>query len=312
MKDYLVLGGNGFIGKNIVKKLSSDNRVVVADRVFDDIYDSNNVSFKEIDYVSCQDFSPYLEKIDTVIHLVSTIGPSDNLSNIERELSDNVFPTVRLLDSMVKSKTDKIVFVSSGGTVYGEHSLTPIKEDEVKNPICHYGLVKALIEQYIQLYNLYYNIDYRIVRLANPYSDVTKLGRSQGIIPIFTDQLLNNDEINIWGNGNDVRDYIYIEDAVDAIMKIINYSGSEKIFNVGTGKGYSVNDILNTICHELGVSKPNVSYHDERKCDVKNNVLDIERLSSCVGWQPSVSLEDGVKHIVKKKVREVNDGKKNW
>lgn len=311
MKKYLVLGGNGFIGRNIVKELAIDNEVIVADRNFEDIYNNKNVSFKKIDFVSQNDFSNILDGIDSVIHLISTIGPQDKIDNIELEIKENVFPTIKLLDSMVKCKTKKIIFVSSGGTVYGEHSEAPIKETELKQPICHYGIIKELIEKYLFLYKIYYNIDYNIIRLANPYSEMTKSGRSQGIIPIFADQILNNQEIKIWGDGNDIRDYIYIDDAIKAVIKIINYNGDEKIFNVGTGKGYTVNQVLDLVSKELNISNPQVTYLEERKCDVKYNVLNIDKISSILNWRPTVSLEEGIKKIVKKKVKGDNYEKKN-
>ncbi len=303
MKKYLVLGGNGFIGRSIVKKLSLKNEVIIADRNFEKIYDNDNVSFRELDFVSCNDFSPYLEDVDIVIHLISTIGPNDRIDNIKNEIKDNVFPTVQLLDDMVKCDTKKIVFISSGGTVYGEHVNKPIYEYEKKNPICHYGVTKDLIEKYLQLYNLYEGIDYRIIRLANPYSEFTKSGKSQGIVPIFIDQLLNNEEIKIWGDGNAIRDYIYIDDAVSAIIKIINYDGKEKIFNVGTGKGYTINEVIDIICKELNISFPNVVHLEKRKCDVGYNVLNIDKISNELGWEPKVSLESGIKRTIRKKIK---------
>lgn len=302
MKRYLVLGGNGFIGRNIVKKLGINNEVIIADRGFEDIYNNKNISFKKIDFVSHSDFSDVLDGIDTVIHLISTIGPNENINNIEKDIMENVFPTVNLLDSMVKCNTKKIIFISSGGTIYGEHEEKPICENEIKQPICHYGVLKDLIEKYLDLYKLYYNIDYRVIRLANPYSDVAKSEKSQGIIPIFVDLFLSNQEIKIWGDGNDVRDYIYIDDAINAIMKIINYKGNEKIFNVGTGKGHTVNQVLKLISNELKIN-PNVTYVNERKCDVKYNVLNIDKISSILKWEPKVNLEDGIKKIVRKKVK---------
>ena len=311
MKKYLILGGNGFIGKYLTTYLSMDNEVVVADYNIAHDFEKLNVTYQKLDFTNCHDFTYLLNGVDTVVHLVSTIVPSDNTNSIRQDITDNVFPTIQLLDDMVQCNTTTILFLSSGGTVYGEHSLSEILEDEVKNPICNYGIIKDLIEKYLQLYYLYYQLDYRIIRLANPYSDVTKHGKSQGIIPIFADRLLNDEVVNIWGDGEDVRDYIYIDDAIQAILQIMQYDGDEKAFNVGTGKGYTVNHVLSLICDELGVSNPNVCYQRGRKCDVKNNVLDINRVNSLIGWEPKVDLEEGIKKIVRKKVKGVShDGKK--
>ena len=301
MKKYLLLGGNGFIGKYITNYLATENKVIVADYNINSTIFHPNIEYKKIDFINCEDFSMYLDGVDTVVHLISTIGPNDNLNNINKELKDNVFPTIKLLDDMVKNKNKKIVFISSGGTIYGEHSEDAILENEPKKPICNYGIIKDLIEKYIQLYNHYYNLDYRIVRLANPYSEVTKDGRKQGIIPIFMDLLLNNEEINIWGDGNDIRDYIYIDDMINAVIKVMEYEGNEKIFNIGTGIGHSVNEVLNIILNELNISNPKVNYHENRKCDVKNNVLNIDKITSTVYWKPETTLEDGIKKLLRKK-----------
>ncbi len=311
MKKYLILGGNGFIGKYIAKSLSLENKVIVADHHIDHLEQNSNIAYQQINFTTCNDFTGLLENVDTVIQLISTITPNDNTDKIQQEIMDNVFPMIRLLDDMVKCKTKKIVFVSSGGTVYGEHSTEAISEDELKNPICNYGIIKDLIEKYIQLYNLYYNLDYRIIRLANPYSEVTKHGKSQGVIPIFIDQLLDGETIKIWGNGNDIRDYIYIDDAISAILKIMEYDGKEKVFNVGSGIGHTVNQVLNMIIEKLNISNPNICYLENRKCDVKNNVLNIERTKSLIDWVPEVALEDGIKKVIKKKVKgDYYNGKK--
>ena len=299
MMKYLVLGGNGFIGKYIVDRISEFGDVVVADYNIEHAEDSKpNVEYKKIDFCSCEDFSSYLEDIDVVVHLISTIGPSDKTENINKEISDNVFPTIRLLDSMNKCGTKKIIFVSSGGTVYGEHELSPIKEEEAKNPICNYGIIKELIEKYLNLYNLYYGIEYRVARLGNPYSEVVKQGRKQGIIPIFIDQMLNNETLKVWGDGNDVRDYIYMDDAIDAIIKIINYNGQEKVFNVGTGVGFSINDLIRIINDKLNIENLQVSYLASRKCDVKYNVLDIQKTMREINWEPKISLDEGIQKVI--------------
>ena len=307
MKKYLILGGNGFIGRYLTNNLSKENEVIVADyHINNDAY-IPNVCYQQFDFVNCKDFSSLLDGVDTVIHLISTIVPNENTSYIQREIADNVFPTIQLLDDMVKCGTKKIVFLSSGGTVYGEHSKDKISEDEKKEPICNYGIIKDLIEKYLKFYSLYYQLDYRIICLANPYSDVTKNGKSQGIIPIIADQMLAGEMITVWGDGEDVRDYIYIDDAIDAILKIMEYNGEEKVFNVGTGNGYTVNQVLSLVSEQLKVKNVKVCYQDGRKCDVKNNILDIHRIVSLVGWEPKIGLKDGIKEIVKRKVKGVHN-----
>lgn len=306
MKNFLVLGGNGYIGKYIVDKLSSlNNNVIVADYNVDDCKNTEHIKYKKIDFTTCENFDDYLIDIDVVIHLVSTTVPSEKTENIIKELSDNVFPTIKLLDSIVKNSVQKIVFISSGGTVYGEHNKTPIKENEEKNPICNYGILKALIEKYLELYGNYYDLNYNVIRLSNPYSEKTKNGQNQGIIPIIIDQILSGKTVHIWGNAENIRDYIYIDDVVEAIIKIIKYTGKEKIFNVGTGVGHSIHDILKLVERLLPKQCINIKYTNNRKCDVRNNILDVSKAQLELNWTPTISLEAGITKVIEKKRREM-------
>jgi UDP-glucose 4-epimerase len=298
MKRYLVLGGNGFIGKYIVEKLAIDNEVVIADFNIENKMPIKNVKYKKIDFTKTEDFDEYLDNIDIVIHLISTIMPSDNIKNINKELEENVFSTINLLNGCVKKNIEQIIFVSSGGTVYGEHDILPIKEDEKKNPICNYGIIKELIEKYLALYFHNYGLNYKVVRLGNPYSEKMKNGKRQGIIPIIIDQIINNKPIKIWGDGEDIRDYIFIDDAIDAIIKVIEYEGNEKIFNIGTGKGISINKLIDIIKKYLSEYDIKVEYTNSRKCDVKNNILDISKIEKETGWTPTTNVESGIKKII--------------
>lgn len=311
MSRYLVLGGNGFIGKKLVERLSMDNQVVVADYNVDVDGIVNGIEYKKIDFCSCTDFSPYLENIDIVIHLISTIVPNDNTDNINKDISDNVFPTITLLDNMKNMGVNKILFVSSGGTVYGEHSTVPISEVEKTDPICNYGIIKDIIEKYLRLYNHYYDLDYRVVRLANPYSGEKKSSGKQGIIPIFIDQILNEKPIRIFGDGSAVRDYIYIDDAIDSMIKVLNYTGENRIFNVGTGIGFSQNELLSIIKNTLEIDNIDVEYTNNRLCDVKNNVLSIDMTKKELDWEPKVTLEEGIHRIIDSKRRITNGQERN-
>lgn len=307
--NILVLGGNGFIGQQLTKELIKNHfvRIVdINDKMPAEFYRIENIEYRKIDFINHDDFTDVLDGMDVVIHLVSTLTPNDNIDSVGLEINNNILPTIRLLDSMKKSNTKKILFISSGGTVYGNHDKNPISENECLNPISNYGIIKETIEKYMLLYNNYTNIDSRIIRLANPYSEYTKKGKMQGIIPLIIDRILKDEEITIWGDGRDVRDYIYILDAINAIISILKYTGNERVFNVGTGKGYSVNEILHIICKSLNVpfESLNLNYIEARKCDVDNNILDINRIKKETGWKPKVKLEDGINKVIVKKLKK--------
>jgi len=112
------------------------------------------------------------------------------------------------------------------------------------------------------------------------------------------EKIKNGDTIQIWGNGENVRDYIYIDDAIEAIIRIMECSGSQKVFNVGTGIGYSTNEIINILCSHMGVNTPKIEYTASRKCDVDNNILDITYLKNLLKFKPKYSLEDGIQEVL--------------
>lgn len=293
---YILFGGSGFIGTHLATALAKKHEVTIVGRA--PSFNLPNVNYKQLDFVQCHDFTDCIKKADVIIHLVSTIIPSEDLSHINQEISSNVFPTTILLENAAKlGKT--VIFVSSGGTVYGENS-KPNTELSATNPICNYGVSKLFIEKYLALFHHFYDMDYRIIRLANPYSEEIHHGKKQGIIPIIIDNIVNNQPITIWGDKQ-IRDYIHIDDAIDGISAILNYTGSERIFNLGTGVGYTVNDIIDLAEKKLKKTAQ-VQYQSARKCDVKNNILDISLIQQETSWSPKITLEQGIDRVIKNKL----------
>ena len=165
---YLLLGGSGFIGKHLATALlARGDAVTIAGK--SPSFNMQGAKYIQLDFVNCNDFSEYIKDIDVIVHLISTILPSDNLLNVNEEISANVFPTTTLLKN-VSDLQKEIVFISSGGTIYGE-SAKPCSEKTPTNPICNYGLSKLLIEKYLGLFNHIYDLKYKVVRLSNPYSE---------------------------------------------------------------------------------------------------------------------------------------------
>ena len=293
----LLLGGSGFIGSNLALALSSSHEVTVTGLSRD--YDVKGVNYLQLDFTNCNDFTDIIRDYDMIIHLISTIIPSDDLSNINKEISDNVFPTTILLENASKLHKS-VIFISSGGTIYGEGDC-PISEDSPTNPICNYGVSKLMIEKYLFLYHHFYGLDYRIVRLSNPYSEKVFHGRKQGVIPIIIDNFICGKPINIWGDGQ-IRDYIYIDDVVSAIRAIMEYDGEVRAFNVGSGVGYSIEDIISIVKQHLQY-EPIRKFFPSRKCDVTQNVLDINLIKQEIGWEPQIGLSAGIEKIIKKKIK---------
>lgn len=295
----LILGAAGFIGTNLALELSKDekNEITLADEnkdffVNEYLNHKNNVKLKEFNIYS-QNYSELLQNQDVVFHLVSTTNPTSSNSNIEAELNANISFTARLLEQCTLYKVKKIIFISSGGTVYG-NAVCPISEDSMTNPISAYGIQKLTIEKILFLYNYLYGLDYKIVRLANPYGPYQRPNGRLGALTTFTYKALNQQEICVFGDGSVIRDYIYIDDAIKAILNISFKNCKYNIYNVGSGVGISITDLLSIIQRTLGMIAE-IKYIDKRKVDLKENYLDVCRYENEFGPIVSVDLEEGIR-----------------
>ena len=300
--NYLILGSSGFIGKNLLKKLDKSKHNI---RLFDrtnlnqknyENQNATNLQFVEGVFSPEYDFFELTKDIDVVYHLISTTIPSSSIT-LEEELTENVFSTIKLLEACKINKVKKIIFLSSGGTVYGKSNGFPFKETDETNPINSYGIQKLTIEKYIQLYFHLYQLDYRIIRLANPYGPGQNPHQNQGIITKFAYNIVNNIPVKIFGQGDVIRDYIYIDDAIDGIIAIEQDQSGEKLFNLGVGQGHTIKEIVSTI-ENVSNKKFSIHYEEERKIDVPYSVLDISRYLQIAPSNDFMSLEKGVSQLL--------------
>jgi UDP-glucose 4-epimerase len=294
----LVLGGAGFIGSHIVDAL-------VARRHRVRIFDLPNISTQNLqqsrgsieilggDFNNVNDLSPALEDIDVVVHLVGTTLPGPSNENPAYDVESNVIGTLNLLKQAVAKKVQKIIFASSGGTVYGIPRFTPIPETHETNPVCSYGITKLTIEKYLALFYHLHHLDYTILRLANPYGERQRIDSIQGAVAVFLGKTLLRQPINIWGDGSVARDYFYISDLVNAFMRVIESDTASKIYNIAGGQARSLNDIVSVI-HEVTGLRPVVRYTPGRTLDVPVNCLDIHLAQKELGWQPEISWKEGI------------------
>ncbi len=298
----LLLGGSGFIGQKMMESLFAERRILLADRVAPKGPLRKGVTYLPIDFTTEQDFSRFLPEVELVVHLVSTVQPAEGTANLGGEIADNLLPTVRLLDAMACMGTPKLLFLSSGGTVYGQGARFPLREDQAAQPVCAYAAHKLAIETYLRLYQLYHGLNYRVVRLANPYSFEPFYEKKQGAVPIFIDLMRSGKPVSVWGDGEQRRDYIHIDDAMRGIAAVLEYQGPERVFNLGTGISTSLNELIAIIAAELSI-QPDVRYEAARGCDVHRNQLDISLLTACTGWTPSIPQREGIRMCL-----EVNHG----
>lgn len=302
MTTILLLGGYGFIGANIMKyidvEFADEYRVVVFDRFPQHL---DNLQFGCAVQTYAGDFSDeYLlervfteNRIDVVIHSLSASVPSSSKDNAF-DLQFNVLPTIRLLDTMTKHGVDKIVFISSGGAIYGDHYVDKKghREDEVLFPKSAYGVSKLVIEKYLYLYQVQYGVRSLVLRLSNPYGPY-HYSQKQGIINIALERALKGDTFEIWGDGEGRKDYIYIGDFCDVLLQLIEQEWQAyRVLNIGSGELLSVNQIvesIKTMC-------PNFQwiYKEANALDVRDFKLDLSLLSETIEYKPT-SLRRGLK-----------------
>lgn len=298
--NILILGASGFIGTNLTIKLTEniDNHITLIDKridYFSDIkkFNFSNVEIKISSLDKDMDFS-ILEGQDVVYHLVSTNVPTTSNQHISQDIQANVLFSLTLFEACVKYDVKKVVFISSGGTVYGKESSCPLSENTPTNPISSYGVQKITIEKLLYLYSYMYGLDYRIIRLSNPYGPYQRPNGVLGAVTTFTYKALKGEEVQVYGDGSVIRDFIYIDDAVKGILNIVEGENKHHTFNLGCGYGTSIKEVLETIEKALGL-KMNIVYKKGRAVDVPVNYLDIRRYEKYYGKLNPVSLEEGVK-----------------
>lgn len=296
----VLLGGTGFLGTNLTIKLAEDltNEIYVVGKdktEFQDIagFAFKNVFFIELELTADTDYNELLKGADVVYHLLSSTVPTTSNQHIPEELKCNVLLSANLFEACVQQGVKKVVFLSSGGTVYGKEAKCPIKEETPTNPITSYGLQKVTIEKLLYLYSYMYNLDYRIIRLANPYGPYQKVNGVLGAVTTFTYKALRGEVINVYGDGSVVRDFIYIDDAIRGILQIVNGESSHRTYNLGCGYGTSIKSVLETIENVLGLQL-NINYTEARSVDVPVNYLNIQRYEDAYDKLNPVSLENGI------------------
>lgn len=289
----LVLGGMGFIGKHLCRALINKGyEVHLLDRHSDfhpiqgiTIY-SGNLSDQGI-------LNQAISGCDYVFHLISNTPPRGGYWDLSRNLLQDHSDTLQLLEVARRSNIKKIIFASSGGTVYGMPQQLPISEDHPAFPIHPYGVSKLIIENHLRLYWQVYGLDYCIFRVANVYGEEQVTKNSQGVMYSFILDALQSGEVNIWGDGTVIRDFIHVNDVVNALILPLTCESQSRLYNIGTGVGHSLNDLVNMI-REIAHVSINLKHHVENRVEIPINILDYSLAKSELGWQPTISLQEGM------------------
>jgi UDP-glucose 4-epimerase len=301
------MGGGGFLGSHLTETLLMNGHEV---RIFDqpsarylEYSQQQGAVIVTGNFLDPTTVKQAISDCDVVYHLVSATVPQTSNENPCFDVEVNLIGTLQLLEQMRQANVKKIVFSSSGGTVYGIPKEIPIKESHPTDPISSYGIVKLAIEKYLHLFWTLYGIDFCILRVSNAYGARQPITPTQGAIAAFLGQAMAKEEIVIWGDGTVLRDYIYASDIANAFLQASLYHGDLKVFNIGSGHGHSLKDIISAIENITQVPLQ-VKYLPGRRFDVPVNVLDINRAKSHLHWEPKIRLDEGVSYAFEWMLRQ--------
>jgi UDP-glucose 4-epimerase len=297
------LGGCGFIGRHVALELARAGfHVVIADRVQPEFSfpsdAARRISWRRLEFASA-DWDALLAEAAVVHHYAWTSIPASANHNPFGDLTANISGTLGLLEAMRRKGRGRLIFPSSGGTVYGKLKTVPVSEDTPLMPITAYGAGKATAEIYFGLYRSLYGIDCRVARISNPYGVGQNVARGQGAVTTFLYHALKKQPIVIWGDGEVVRDYIHVTDVASAMIELaLRPSLTEfHTFNIGSGTGISLNRILAEIEKYLN-QRLDIRREPGRAFDVPVNVLDVSRARQTLGWVPRLSFADGIARTI--------------
>jgi UDP-glucose 4-epimerase len=291
-----VIGGGGFMGTHLCNALAREGaRVSALGRSqLDPGALDPQVTWSRCELSDIARLDESLAEADVVYHLASSTTPPLAEADPAADVAGNVVPTIRLMEASARAGVRRLVFVSSGGTVYGVPAAVPIPETAPTEPISAYGLQKLAIERYLALFRRKHGLDSVVLRVSNPYGPLQRARRSQGVIAAFLEAALRGEALEIWGDGTVTRDFVYIDELVEAMLLAAVHGGPSRVFNVGSGRGIDINTVANDIETVLGRGPLKRIHHAARPADVPINVLDVSRIGDEMGWQPRMSWMDGL------------------
>lgn len=264
MARCLVLGANGFIGSHLVDALVQVGHDVrafgrqKAEPLFDK---SDQIELFSGDFLNKYDLTEALKNIDYVFHFISTTTPASAENDPLIDIETNIRMSVELLQLCVDTGVKSVIFASTGGAIYGEGGDTPCNENDTPYPVSPYAIGKLTIEHYLRYFKVKHGLNSTVLRISNPYGERQPLHRKQGVIPIFLENINEGLPLTVLGNGEMVRDYIYVRDLAKIIAHMFDKEAKYPVYNIGSGSGITVNEMvaaIEEVCHKKAeiITKP--------------------------------------------------------
>lgn len=299
-RKVLVIGGNGFIGSNIVCELKNKGYHVSVVDIKAPLVPVIDVNYFTISIGNTQILSDIMPGHDYVIYLKSSTNPNSSMIHTDKAYIEDLPELISVCKLCLECSIEKIVFASSGGTVYTRLNMErPYREEDPTNPINHYGISKVAAENILLMYNKLHGMKNVILRVANPYGLGQNSLSGVGAITTFAEKMLTNQNIQVYGNGDIVRDYVEISDVCKAFALALDEKNNSAfpIYNIGSGKGFSIIQIIHLLQEYLQI-QPNIEFLPKRDFDIPYNVLDISKAGKELQYYPTVVPEIGIKEYV--------------
>jgi UDP-glucose 4-epimerase len=294
----LVTGGAGFIGSNVVDGYIDAGHSVT---VIDDLSTGNkNFINPKADFIKMDIGDKKVEslfkkkKFDVVNHYAAQIDVRKSVAEPSLDAKINIMGSLNILDNAVKHGCKKFIFISSGGVMYGECS-SPKDENSLCMPISPYGISKLTIEHYVKFYSRTHGLNYTIFRYGNVYGPRQNPKGEAGVVAIFSDRMIANEDVLIFGTGNQKRDYVYVRDIVMFNILALE-KGDNEIINVGTGNAVSVNELFDSMSKIYGYNKKPI-YEKARAGELESSSLDITKLKNIFGTSPKYDMQKGLAEV---------------
>ncbi len=293
--NVLIIGGNGFIGSNLGRILSDRGWKVTSFDIARPPVTDPRVEYVMGDFFDDNVLAEVIKGRDVIYHALSTINPGNSNDKYMMGYGRDFIQTIKLFD-MLKETDTKLIFLSSGGTVYGNQEIQPIKEEATANPINHYGNVKLCIENTLKVFDIQAKSKMMIARISNPYGPGQDHKKGVGFIDAVIRRTLAGEPVEVWGDGENIRDYIYIDDVCNMLGNLASYEGTETTFNVSSNEGTSMKKILEIVKSIDDSVK--VEYKPARSVDVRKIILDNSKIMSLYSME-LMGIEEGIKSVYK-------------